>query len=300
MRSLATALILLVAMAYAEPVHAEIAFTSDRTGTRQVYLVRAAGGEPRALTDRPDGGGVPAWHPSGTKLISRGLDGATLIHLDRQGESSIVAGFHPAWSPDGKRIAGSVYHPTRSPDTTLVILEADSGAIQLVATEIAYVASPRSAWSPDGAKLVYGGYRIDVQTGEISEFLKDRTLVLNPGSADWSPDGSLIAVGSVGDILLIDAVTGHTVRQLERHPSTNTGPTWSPDGARLAFSSDRDGNREVYTIGRDGSNLRNMTTHPATDWQPDWSPIPDDGPGVHHFGKLLFAWGFLRGFGPVR
>lgn len=52
----------------------------------------------------------------------------------------------------------------------------------------------------------------------------------------------------------------------------NTSPVWAPEGRRLAFVSDRDGNKEIYLINIDGSGLRNLTNDPADDWTPAWSP----------------------------
>ena len=49
-------------------------------------------------------------------------------------------------------------------------------------------------------------------------------------------------------------------------------PAWSPDGTRIAFSSTRDGNPEIYVVNRDGSNLRRITNHPGIDITPTWSP----------------------------
>jgi TolB protein len=48
--------------------------------------------------------------------------------------------------------------------------------------------------------------------------------------------------------------------------------SWSPDGRRLAFTSNRDGNAELYVMNRDGSGLRRLTSHPAIDTTPTWSP----------------------------
>lgn len=52
----------------------------------------------------------------------------------------------------------------------------------------------------------------------------------------------------------------------------DTAPIWSPDGRRLAFVSQRDGNREIYVMDADGQNAINLTRHPADDWTPSWSP----------------------------
>jgi Tol biopolymer transport system component len=46
----------------------------------------------------------------------------------------------------------------------------------------------------------------------------------------------------------------------------------SPDGARIAFGSDRDGNEELYVMRLDGSEVRNVSRHPAREYYSRWSP----------------------------
>ena len=49
-------------------------------------------------------------------------------------------------------------------------------------------------------------------------------------------------------------------------------PAWSPDGRKLAFVSERDGNAEIYVMNADGSAQENLTEQPASDSHPSWSP----------------------------
>jgi Tol biopolymer transport system component len=49
-------------------------------------------------------------------------------------------------------------------------------------------------------------------------------------------------------------------------------PAWSPDGARLAFVSDRDSNREIYLANADGTGQTRLTNDPNPDLSPEWSP----------------------------
>jgi Tol biopolymer transport system component len=45
---------------------------------------------------------------------------------------------------------------------------------------------------------------------------------------------------------------------------------WSPDGTKIVFLSDRDGNYEIYTMNADGSGQTRVTNNPAIDFSPDW------------------------------
>ncbi len=64
-------------------------------------------------------------------------------------------------------------------------------------------------------------------------------------------------------------------------PLTSTIP-WSPDGTRIAFASDWDGQWDVWVMGADGTNQMRLTDDPASDDQPSWSP--DE--------KLIVFWHF--------
>jgi Tol biopolymer transport system component len=63
-----------------------------------------------------------------------------------------------------------------------------------------------------------------------------------------------------------------TLRQVTFSPGLQMNPTWSPDGARLAFASDQLGNSDIWVQALDGSEPARITTSTARDWQPSWSP----------------------------
>jgi Tol biopolymer transport system component len=65
---------------------------------------------------------------------------------------------------------------------------------------------------------------------------------------------------------------GDEIRNAAQHPALDGFPDRSPDGSRLAFTSVRDGNEEIYSMRPDGSGMQRLTTSPANDRFPRWRP----------------------------
>ena len=132
-------------------------------------------------------------------------------------------------------------------------------------------------WSPDGRQVLFSKeddpgvvYLADANGGN------EIRLPFQPGNFDWSPDGSRFVyqsrpAGANSIISLYTIETGVTA-VLSRHPAGDADPSFSPDGTRIAFTSWRDGNAEIYVMQADGSNVRRMTNHPAFDNFPVFSP----------------------------
>ena len=72
-------------------------------------------------------------------------------------------------------------------------------------------------------------------------------------------------------IYLIDS-NGKNQKRLTDILNDDMFPVWSPDGKKIAFSSNRDGNQEIYVMNADGSDPVRLTTNPARDGNPVWSP----------------------------
>ncbi len=85
------------------------------------------------------------------------------------------------------------------------------------------------------------------------------------------------------DIFIADIYGGH-VTHLTKNKWLDFNPSISSDGKKLSFVSDRDGNREIYSVDLfwmdgytqwEGRNLKNLTHSPGHDWTPKYSPNGD-------------------------
>src|SRR5205823_13176915 len=89
------------------------------------------------------------------------------------------------------------------------------------------------------------------------------------------PPGGAILFSSLAprgwDVCLADAATKET-RRVTDHPALDYNAAFSPDGQRIAFVSERDGNVELYVVHRDGTGLKRLTDNFALDDHPAWSP----------------------------
>jgi Tol biopolymer transport system component len=86
-----------------------------------------------------------------------------------------------------------------------------------------------------------------------------------------SPDGATVAFVSGGDIWEV-ASAGGDARLLVSHPATESRPLFSPDGSRLAFTSSRSGNGDVYTLTFASGEVTRLTFDDANELVTGWSP----------------------------
>jgi hypothetical protein len=118
--------------------------------------------------------------------------------------------------------------------------------------------------------------------GEILDFVNltadgpDQREASSPVS--WSPDLSQIVYAAElpdgnQEIFVVDVATGDK-QNISNHPARDVGPTFSPDGTKIAFGSDRDtgGETNLYVMDADGSNVTRVTVHDDRDSSADWSP----------------------------
>jgi tricorn protease len=86
-----------------------------------------------------------------------------------------------------------------------------------------------------------------------------------------SPDRSEIAFVSGGDIWTVPAAGG-AARLLVSNPANESRPLYSPDGRRVAFTSNRTGNGDIYVLALDTGDLKRLTFDDGPDQLDAWSP----------------------------
>jgi Tol biopolymer transport system component len=155
-----------------------------------------------------------------------------------------------------------------------------SDRVRLAEGQSDFLSAP--AWSPDGSKIAFASERtgnvdIWVMNNDGTDLVDLTNNEAKDHSPAWSPDGQWIAFASVRDSLYWELYLmrpdGSDIQRLTWwEDASDLSPSWSPDGTRLAFASKRDGNWEIYTMDRDGSNLIRLTDDPADDTDPSWSP----------------------------
>jgi imidazolonepropionase-like amidohydrolase/Tol biopolymer transport system component len=91
-------------------------------------------------------------------------------------------------------------------------------------------------------------------------------------SVDVSPDGRMIAFDMLGDIYVMP-IAGGEARAIASGVAWDMQPKWSPDGRHIAFTSDRGGGDNIWTMASDGSDMVQISKEKFRLLsQPDWSP----------------------------
>jgi Tol biopolymer transport system component len=218
------------------PDGAQLAFSSRRRGTFDLYVMNGDGTGTRQLTSGKEHDSDPTWSPDGTRLAFERNGDVYVVLADGSGArriSDVTAEENePAWSPDGDWIA----YVRRTPGTAsreLWLMRADGTGRRSLTRQNATVTTP--AWSPDSSRIVFSSNR----------------------------DDEIYALFTIG-------VDGKGLRSVAPSTGDNFEPSWSPDGSKIAYFEDG----AIFTVELGGGEVEKLTDNENNDSSPVWNPRP--------------------------
>ena len=288
------------------PAFGRLAFSSNRHGNPEIYVVDLAGGSPVRLTQNNANDWLPDWSADGTKITftsyRTGSYDLWVMRADGSAQTSWVAtgawDDYPRWAPDGERISLSTTAETEGVANSEIFVRRLNGSLQQVTYSVAE--DQWADWSPDGRIIFTEGYKdgSDWDIYIIDADGSNRTTWLDATNCDvqptWSPDGNWIAFlritkdtngsGSMdfedaGDIW-VGRATGGGLQQLTSGAWALT-PTWSPDSEWVAFAQVHDSNNNgrsdqndtvnIWAVPRSGGEAVPLVQSPNRDGDPSWT-----------------------------
>jgi serine/threonine protein kinase len=218
----------------------QIAYASKRNDQFDIFILNLDTGVTRNLTNAPSDEAYPAWSPDGAQILfhsnRNGHFDIFVVNADGSGLQQLtfndLPDLGPQWSPDGRQIAFSQSIDNRR---QLALMNADRSGFQLLTSDNRNSHS-YPVWSPDGQRLAF--YMV--------------------------PELSLTS-----GIYIID-INNRNIQQVT--DGEDFEPDWSPDGQWILFHRRSGGNRVVYRIRPDGTDLTLVTADPPDAREAAWQP----------------------------
>ena len=197
------------------------------------------------------------------------------LAVARRGGSDLI------FSPDGNTLA---FFARQDRGRKLVLIDVLKGKISRTLAMDEVEQQVGLSWSPDGRSIAFGGHQggrfdifeVDVANGEVTNVTSDGVYDLSPA---YSPDGKSIVfsstVGGYAKLFRVDRDNPSERFQLTQGESNETDAIFSPDGARLYFTSDRSGADNVYGLELESSLLTQYTNSVTGCSQPAVLARPD-------------------------
>ena len=292
----------------------QIAFCRDiGAGKGAVVLISPLGGPERILTEfhLADGGPILSWSPDGRALaMVEKVNGETatnlVLYMMETGEKcpltkttkTFLADGCPAFSPDGRTLAFCRSIEYGNSDLYLLGLSRDLKPVgEPRRLTFQNLSASGAAWSSDGSALVYcvGGNLWRVAASRSSQPQKMASLGQDAGQPAISRRGARLAYThwTFDNNIWRRKIPSS---QGKHYPPTKfisstrdeRDPQYSPDGKRIAFTSDRSGSLEIWICDVDGSNAiqlshfgKGITGDPQ--WSPDSSRLTFNSKAEGHF-----------------
>jgi len=263
-----------------------ILYVSDVEGNFEVYSRVIATGETKRLTNDPGHDSFPTYSPDGTQIIfnsdiEKENTDAYLMNADGSNVRKITDGpgwdAAPAncWSADGTKV---LILSDRAGKENIYLMNIEPSAPKRVGPSIESDQPLDPAYSPDGRQIAYqlpGEISVfDIQAGTSRSVIKTSA----GGDPTFSPDGQKILfqerIEENTEVCQVN-VDGSGFVNLTNSSFRDTSPAYSPDGARIAFASNRAAGTstfEIYVMNADGTDTKLVFGDRAMSVGPAWSP----------------------------
>jgi TolB protein len=276
----------------------KIAFASDRDRERikgplkdrdikEIYFADYDGANPVRVTVSRTLNVAPEWSPDGQAIAySSWRPGKFSVYQDLivsyiyQGRRETPAdgsperqNWLPAWSPDGSKLA---FTSSRDGNPEIYVMNRDGSGMRRLTNHAAIDTSP--TWSPSGNQIAW----VSDRTGNPQIYVMNadgtgQRRLTTSGYCDrptWSREpfneiAYALRSGGGFDIMIYSFATGESTR-ITDGVGTNESPAFSPNGRHVAFTSTRTGTQQIFTIARDGNDLRQITRE-GNNGFPNWS-----------------------------
>ena len=280
----------------------KIAFISDKSGHKELYMMDYDGENIVKLTNRKNIVLLPAWSPDGTKILfssytthENNKQNLDLFSLDLETKEAKTISNRKglnmggAFSPDGRSIAATLSLNTGRPN--IYMMNEDGSHPKLVIQSYESDFSP--AYSPDGKKLLF----VSTRKGNPHLFIKD--LSNREGEArrltfaghynaapKWSAAANrIVFAGELDghfDLFDIDP-KGFVINRLTKilDKGDNEHPSWSLNGRHIVFYSTRERKSNIYIITADGSLEKKITDNFGNCTTPTWSLVNFESELMH-------------------
>jgi len=248
------------------PAGTRLAFTAEgANGNRYVYSISTGSGNLTLLTPTDndkdltdEGGKQPAWSPDGEDLAIVARRGGTqalfLIdpssgadereeRLTTDDEAVPGADAQPSWKPDSSQI---VFVSTKNSPTgrwEIWVIDRDGTDLRMINRDNDATDAQWPVFSPDGTQIIY--------QSRLGDTAVDTCL-------------RVVSVGG-GETTAIDGTEGNNFR--EEHPSVVATAT----GTVVAFTSNRNGDFDIWTMNLDGSGAAAVSVDARSDGFPVWN-----------------------------